>query len=80
MPKHRLIKLVASKPIPPVVSPVEIRLVFAEPRVLEGAPSPLFGSALLDVGAPQRSPLGAYFESRNKPAVKQESDPSGGAS
>jgi hypothetical protein len=80
MPKHRLIKLVASKPIPPAVSPVEITLVFNEPRGLEGSPSPLFRSTLLDVGAPQHSPPGAGFERSDEPTVEQESKHPGGAS
>jgi hypothetical protein len=80
MAKHPLIELVASKPIPPTVSPVEITLVFNEPRGLEGSPSPLFRSTLLDVGAPQHSPLSAYFKGLNKPAAEEESEHSGGAS
>jgi hypothetical protein len=80
MAKHPLIELVASKPIPPVASPVEITLVFNEPRGLEGSPSPLFRSTLLDVGAPQHSPPGADFERSDEPTVEQESKHPGGAS
>jgi hypothetical protein len=76
MPKHRLIKLVTSKPVPPVASPVEIRLVFAEPRGLEGSPSSLFRSTFLDVGAYQPALPGEDIEDANEP----ESEQSGGAS
>jgi hypothetical protein len=74
MPKHPLIKLVASKPIPPVASPVESRLVFAEPRGLEGPPSPLIRSTLLDVGAHQPALPGEDIEGVNAPVSQEESE------
>jgi hypothetical protein len=80
MSKHRLIMLVASKPIPPVASPVEITLVFNEPRGLEGPPSPLIRSTLLDVGAHQPVLPGEDIEGANEPVAGKESEQSGGAS